>query len=913
MSDRWEELQEIFEALYKLEEPERSTLLDERCQRDPQLRDELVRLFRAHESERRANSTHQPATRARRFGVWNTTSLLGRGGMGEVWMALRADGQIEQTAAVKILSPHVASPDSVERFRRERQLLAHLEHPNIARLLDGGVSEQSEPYLVMEYVEGTRLDAYCDEQRLPIRDRLRLFLKVCAAVNFAHQHFVVHRDLKPSNILVTRDGQPKLLDFGIAKVIDAEQSLQQTATSNLYLTPLYASPEILRGEPATVASDVYSLGVILYELLSGERPYDTSSPASLMQAITEKDPRRLSVAGDPEESAERARSRATSIEKLRSQLSGDLESIVMKALAKSTQERYGSAIQLADDLANYLAGRPVTAIPHNALYLAKKFIARNRLAVSAAAMIVLTLIAGLAGTTWQARKASQQRAMAEARFNEARQLAGYLLFDLYDQVEKADGTLPIQADMASRSLQYLDRLAAVKSSDENLQWELARGYLKLGTIFGSAANGRERLTGVTKAVAIDRKALAIAEPLLARHPKEVESIRTMAAIQEQLGSALAIAAQYKEAFERLQQAAETFERIATAQPNDVRALEDAASAWHSLGSQMSQQGGFVAYAAEKPMTYLQKSVTELSAAIAANPNDSRAPELLAISYESVGRLEGSSSPAKATEAYTRGLEALSRLPEQVRKAENIRHLDAMLKVHIGWDQGQLGDFKSALENLHAAQPVMDEIAAADPQNATLAYHRMDLYRSLGLVEAYADKLHDSLRDLRQAVEILDDLVARDPDDWTYAVTHAELQGRVATLLVVTGSPAAARPFAQASIAFFKKVGDSPRATAQEIMEAIRATADTEVKDMRDYPAALRFALRADQMTDGKNPAIEGYLAEAYALNGRYPDALEAVRRGLSNMPAAKTGESPSRLRQWLESEARDYEKKSASK
>src|SRR5580658_3908944 len=297
MKDEWAQLQDLFEEICFLDEDSRRLILDRSCHGNETLRKAAERMVRAYQEERSANADARANSSCRRFGVWQTERLLARGGMGEVWLARRADGQHEQKTALKILSPYLAAPDSVHRFRRERELLARLEHPNVARLLDGGMSSQGEPYLVMEYVEGVRVDRYCDQQHLPIRERLQLFLKVCAAVNAAHQYLVVHRDLKPGNILVTSDGEPKLLDFGIAKLIDAEAGMEQTATVNLFLTPMYASPEILLGQPATVASDIYSLGVVLYELLAGQRPFDGSklNPVALMEAVTQHEAPRPSA------------------------------------------------------------------------------------------------------------------------------------------------------------------------------------------------------------------------------------------------------------------------------------------------------------------------------------------------------------------------------------------------------------------------------------------------------------------------------------------------------------------------------------------------------------------------------------------------------------------------------------------
>jgi eukaryotic-like serine/threonine-protein kinase len=368
MGQHWQRLQDIFDQICVLDEDRRRAALDRECNGDDTLRGEALRLLRAYDEERAANAEANSAQEGRRFGAWQTIRLLARGGMGEVWLAQRADGQHEQRAALKILSPFLAAPDSIDRFRRERQLLARLEHPNIARLLDGGMSPRGEPYLVMEYVDGIRLNRYSDQRHLSIRARLELMIKVRSAVNAAHQFLVVHRDLKPGNILVTEDGEPKLLDFGIAKMIDAETSREQTATVNLFLTPIYASPEILRGEPATVASDVYSLGVVLYELLTGRRPFSTSNAfpaAELERALHETSPARPSNVTE-----DAALQRSTTPLRLRQMLEGDLTTILNKALQHDPSQRYQSAERLAEDLSLYLSNRPILARPQTLHYRA---------------------------------------------------------------------------------------------------------------------------------------------------------------------------------------------------------------------------------------------------------------------------------------------------------------------------------------------------------------------------------------------------------------------------------------------------------------------------------------------------------------------------------------------------------------
>jgi serine/threonine protein kinase len=911
MSDHWRDLQEIFDEACPLGEPSRGAFLDRRCGCDAELRAEADRLLRSHEEERAANIEARTSVAPRRFGVWETIRLLGRGGMGEVWLARRVDGQHDQVAAVKVLSPYLAGPESLHRFKRERQLLARLEHPGIARLLDGGINQDGEPFLVMEYVEGIRLERYSDDHRLSIEARLRLFTKVCSAVVAAHQHFVVHRDLKPSNILVTADGEPKLLDFGIAKVVDVDAGLEQTATANLFLTPLYASPEILRGQPATVASDVYSLGVVLYELLSGHRPFDSArlSPAGLVEATTERDADRPSAAVSRGSASEIAARRGTTPERLKKALAGDVDCIVLKSLATKPSDRYGSAAQFAEDIDRYLEGQPVIAVERSRLYVARKFVRRHLLPVAAFALLVLSLVAGMTGTLWQAHVAQQERAAAEQRFSDARQMANYLLFDLYDAVGKNPGNLPVQADMARRSLQYLDRMAAIKSADPKLRMELGEGYLRLGVILHQGTGIHDSLGETTKAIEAYRKALALVEPLVRKNSGDVAARRTLASIEGQLGANLARTGQYDEAFRWLRTTAEELDRLAVANPSDVTDLLDAGSAWETYGTALSEKGGYINVNGDAASYPFRKSVEKLTAVLRIDAANPRALLLLAQTYFEAGKSETSAGPGKSIESFSLGMSFLALLPAERQTAE-VRRLQALLLLRTGWSQGQLGKYDTSLRNMEEACRALDQLAAEDPGNFTAAFRRVDAYRSLGLVYGYAKNRNRSLADLRKATEILAPLASAEPTAIAYGIVLGELQGRVANLLAQSGRMAEARPFAEASVAYYTRVGDTPSATVPQLMEAVRSVGETEVKPLRDCPAALRFALRADALSKGKNPAVLGYLAQAYEMNGKYAEATDAAKRGLASIP---TGDAPSKLRTWLQEEFTKNEAKALAK
>jgi WD40 repeat protein/serine/threonine protein kinase len=445
VTTRWRAATRIFEQAIELLPEQRAAFLDRACDGDGSVRAEVERLLALDASSEDALEPPgreaferlvligelEPGTRV---GPWRIDARLGAGGMGVVHLATRADGGFEMRAALKMIRGG-SSRDVLERFARERRVLARLEHPSIARLLDGGTTEDGLPYLAMEYVEGRRLDRWCNERRLGVRERVELFASVCRAVHYAHQHLVVHRDLKPQNVLVTPEGVPKLLDFGIAKVLDpldpkdpsegaASDALTETAARRL--TPRYASPEQIRGEAVTTASDVYSLGVVLFELLTGRGPYlrADSTARELERAICEEDPTRPSraVAARPRDrDAERiAADRASEPRRLVRALAGDLDTIVLRCLAKDPARRYASAEQLAEDLRRYLERRPVLARPDTWSYRTARFVRRNPVPVAAGTVLVAALLTFLAAARRLVDRAEAARLEAEAASEEAR-------------------------------------------------------------------------------------------------------------------------------------------------------------------------------------------------------------------------------------------------------------------------------------------------------------------------------------------------------------------------------------------------------------------------------------------------------------------------------------------------------------
>jgi serine/threonine protein kinase len=391
-------------------------------------------------------------------GPYRVGALLGCGGMGTVHLAERVDGEVTQRVAVKLVRPGGDDPEIRQRFLAERQILAGLSHPNIARLLDAGHREDGQPYLVMEYVEGKPIDVYTTG--LDIRHKILLFLKVCSAVAYLHRNLVVHRDLKPANILVTGEGEPKLLDFGIAKMLDL--STDATVTGARMLTPAYASPEQVSGQPVTTATDVYSLGAVLYKLATGTSPHESESESAGGMALA------ISTG------------RITPPSRLAPDLKGDLEMVLMKALRREPQERYATIEQFSEDLENCLESRPIRARRGDTWYRSRKFLRRHWPLVTAATLTLASLFAGLV-------VANRERAIAQQRFVQVRQLANRL-FDIDIEVRQAPGTTKARQLIVGTSLEYLRRLAADAHGDADLALELGNAYMRVARVQGVPVN-----------------------------------------------------------------------------------------------------------------------------------------------------------------------------------------------------------------------------------------------------------------------------------------------------------------------------------------------------------------------------------------------------------------------------------------
>ncbi|HEX6396420.1 MAG TPA: serine/threonine-protein kinase, partial [Steroidobacteraceae bacterium] len=506
--ERWQRIKTLFAAALEVPPDERPALLALEANGDDALIEEVASLLASHDAPGEFLEAPAPELSAsvyaalddhvgERIGAYRIVGTLGTGGMGDVFRAVRDDDQYRAEVAIKLMRADVRDPLAEQRFKTERQILARLDHRNIARLLDGGATAGGVPYVVMELIQGEPIDQYCETHHLPARERVQLFLQVCAAVSYAHQHLVVHRDLKPNNILVTADGSVKLLDFGIAKLLESNTitgtTSDETRTQLRAMTLDYASPEQVSGSPVTTVSDVYSLGVVLYRLLTGQSPYGKR----------ENDAQRMAVIlGDTAPAPPR--------------VDGDLDNILLMALRKEPQKRYGSVEQLANDLRNYLAGLPVQARGNAWRYRLGKFARRRKVEIAAAAVVIASLVGGLGFAIHEARVAEQQRLIAQRHFDSVRKLSNKL-FAFHDEIAQLPGSTRAREMLVTTSLEYLDALHQESGTDPALQEELAVAYKKVGDIQGHTT--QSNVGDSAGALRSYAKAIALLEPLHAREPK----------------------------------------------------------------------------------------------------------------------------------------------------------------------------------------------------------------------------------------------------------------------------------------------------------------------------------------------------------------------------------------------------------
>ena len=765
--ERWQRVKEVFSAASALSESERARYLDEACGSDADLRAEVVSLLGVHDQsdavvDRPAaayvssDAFRQSSDRmiGQRIGAYEIVALIGHGGMGEVYRARRVDAQYDKEVAIKLVPAGYHREFVLQRLRAERQILANLDHPDIARLLDGGATDEGLPYLVMELVAGEPLDRYCEQRNLSVRERLQLFRDVCAAVSYAHQRLVVHRDLKPSNILVTADGGVKLLDFGIAKLLQptaSDNSVAPTVTLMQALTPGFASPEQILGDTITTASDVYSLGVVLYLLLTGRSPYRTAldSAHDAIREVCETDAQPPSAHN--------------------SQLDRDLDAITLRALRKEPDKRYRSVDLLSEDIRRHLEGLPVQARGDEFSYRAGKFVRRHKLQIAAAAVLAVTLLGGVFVSLREARIAEQQRVLAEQQsqraerhFASVRKLADTFVFQVHDAIKELPGSTAARELLVTTALEYLNRLAAEAGNDRELQQDLAAAYEKVGDIqgqaYGQANVGEPR-------VALDSyaKAIALLEPIVAADPDNTEARSSLAQGYLRRSRLLFVLGESAQAVVASQSALSAFEALAKAKP-DITNRANLADAYSSHAYTVDEAGNIPGGQNDTGVVYARKAVAILEELARERADDvdlsyklGKAYSMLAITV--LGDVPRPETLRESLEFHRKSLAVDTRLFAATSGA-NSRYVRAVVlgRMNVALVMNEMGDYRGAVENARAGQPLLARLRT-DANNTQVRVDSANLAWPLGYALLELGEIEEARKVFEQYVTELAELAA----------------------------------------------------------------------------------------------------------------------------------------------------------
>jgi tetratricopeptide (TPR) repeat protein len=751
------------------------------------------------------------------FGPYRILREIGRGGMGLVFEAVRDDDEYRKRVALKIAPSWRDAALLRERLRHERQILADLEHPYIARFLDGG-TEGGVPYIAMEFVEGVPITAYC--RSLPLRDRVRLFREVCAAVRYAHEHLIVHRDLKPGNILVTSDGVPKLLDFGIAKILSP--LAEGGATTGLMLwTPDYTSPEQVRGRPVTTRTDIYSLGLILYELLTGTpaQPADTTSPLELDRSVCEREP--------PPAGIDR-----------------DLDSIVRMAIRKEPERRYGSVAELNEDLNRYLEARPVRARPSSVGYRAWKLVRRHRAGAAAAVLVLASLAAGAVSTIHQARR-------AERRFQQVHKLANTFVFDVHDRIQSLPGATEARKFIVQTALAYLETLQPEASGDSALLREIAGAYVKIGDVQG--APSLSNLGDTTGALASYGRAEAILSDLVRRGDSAARL--PLASAYYGLGSVRRARGDSKAAMESYAKSRELCERLLRESSGNRELLTLAGELYSDMNRALTElrDAGKALEAAASAMEIAKKLV-------ALDPADRSHRMGLATAISSVGRAHLTAMQLEEAVACFREAIAIREQVVREQPQNAVYQRDLMIGYGtlgdiLGSMTGMnLGDTTGATAAFHKAFEIAQWLTEKDPADRKARFDLFSASHRLGVLMAEdPEQAAAGMRRLEDAERIIAPLMAEDPKNARFVYHATFVERKIGEALVRTGRERdGARRLEHAASVFARLIDSADGLNARQQMTLANARlatlvpithalqlAETVERDFGNLPAQLR--------------------------------------------------------------------------
>lgn len=829
-SAQWKIIKDTFSAIVDLPPSERLPILNDTAD---EIRREVEKLLFSHDKS--ADFIEKPFIIEHGLAEYDLDENLigkqiddyvilekiGAGGMGAVFLAEHRGEDFTQKVALKLIKRGMDTNAVLKRFLMERQILAQLEHPNIARLIDGGSTTDGTPYFVMEHVEGENIKEFCENQQFDIHERLEIFIKVCAAISYAHQKLVVHRDIKPSNIIVTETGEPKLLDFGIAKLLSPDWNVstaEATATQLRALTPEYASPEQIRGQMTTTSTDVYSLGVVLYELLTGMRPFQSrdKSPFDIAEKIVTQEPLRPSEAisnfklqisnfkakRETFPNNEQLKTNSEQNPKSKTQnpklLKGDLDNIILKALRKEPERRYQSVQEFAEDIRRHLKGLPVSATADSSVYRFSKFVQRHRTGVllSSFFMILILAISGVA--VWQAISAKRAQTRAEMRFKQVREIANTVLFDYYGKIENLPNTIELRQKIVSDALTYLDNLAAENTDDISLKRELAKAYDKISEVQFGLSNGN--LGDSAGALGNAEKALQIAKEIAEDKNAAPEDLLFLADMYLSLAGAKGETGDLAADVSLKKNAIGIYEKIYSASPHDVTAENNLAKGYFFIATPMKFLGD-----TNGAIENLQKSAEIYQKLASQVPNEPKYFRNVALSYKYI-------APLYLREGNTKDAINFSQKAAEIdEKRLNSNSSDLQIKYDLSRSYEILAESFLDSDNIEKAEEtavkalnLVKEVSEANPKNS---YYRDSYGLSLKVLSNVRQRQNQpdkAINLTKEAVEIWKATVEKDATDVFTKVNLAKGYSQIAENYLIFAEMSNAKKNAAAAESWFRQ-------------------------------------------------------------------------------------------------------------
>ena len=909
-AERWKRVDELLQAALQVPADQQEEFLRQQCGGDGELQQEVSSLLISHhdadnfldqpliESAALKNSALEEqqfvdSLTGRVVSHYRILSHLAHGGMGSVWLAERNDGRFERRVAIKFLNIAVNSPLSLERFKREGAILGQLAHPHIAELIDAGVTAAGEPFLVLEHVQGKHIDEYCDEHLLDVDSRIKLFLDVLSAVGHSHSNLIVHRDIKPANVLVTDEGQVKLLDFGIATLLsdsdEASAPTRLTVEGDKALTPRFAAPEQIMSGSITTATDVYALGVLLYLLLSGQYSAGAGphSTTDLVRIIVELETPKmsLSTASAGTDTAAAAAKRATTPDGLQRKLRGDLDTIVGKALKKNPAERYVSVAAFADDLRRYLEQEPISARPDTISYRVGKFVRRNRVAVTVAAATLSLVIASLSAGLYVANR---QRALAQKRFLEARQLANKFI-DLDEQIRGLPGSTKVRNQIVSDSLQYLTDLGKDASGDKDLALEIALAYVKVAHVQGDSTSPNLGL--FSDAETSLKNAERFIEPVLAQDPQNRAARLLSATIAHDRMNLSDVQGRVDEGVADADTAAEQLERFVALGNLTPEEIYGVVYRYGNIADEYDTRRQF-----DKATLYAQRALDLAGDSARAHRMDGNLADALGYAQWQTGHLEEALATMQKSVAAAEKLAATGHTTLRLNEVGDLSHEGMILGKADG--ELSLGRSAEALATFRKAFAIAEEVARGDANDALSRHHVAEVGLEIGNILRHTSP--------QEALAVYDHSLAIIRE----AKSSSQAQRDEAELLVASsyaaqrvGHSQEARQRIDKAFLLLQDAKVYPAEKIEPMSEAdhaLRASADY-LAGTRQYSQAIDPYRELEKKLVAWNPDLDNDLRDAICMSRTWVALAELYRHvGRTDDATELDARSRAILKQWMQ-------------